>query len=481
MTLQSVPKNTELPALSPIVAPWVQQMLEQPELIRDQMMEYGSPLNIHCRQPFIENYREYRSVFEKHGLDHLVCFARKANKSSTFVAAAREEGFGVDTASYRELQECLELGCDPGRLVYTAAIKDQRSVNLAVRAGVVIILDNEDEWQLVLNTAEALNKKARVGVRISGFHVDGKKLYSRFGFDIDGAAEKIIDLFTPEEYRRRLEFCGLHFHLDGYSTRQRGIAFHDALDLALELQQQQLDTRFVDIGGGFLINYLKNEAEYERFDTQLRAALQGHRSPITFNNDGLGYRMVNGELQGKLNVYPYFNNKARSVFLEEILSVVNESGVSVSARARSIGLEVRMEPGRSLLDQSGITVARVAHRKRDSRGDLLIGLEMNMTQMHSSSADFLLDPIVLFQHEQPDARKTEGYFTGAYCLERDVLLKRKITLKQMPEIGDLVVFPNTAGYMMHFFESEAHLFELAANLVYDVQHRSLVPDGYGEK
>ncbi|HCV81197.1 MAG TPA: diaminopimelate decarboxylase, partial [Zunongwangia profunda] len=54
----------------------------------------------------------------------------------------------------------------------------------------------------------------------------------------------------------------------------------------------------------------------------------------------------------------------------------------------------------------------------------------------------------------------------AYCLERDVLLKRKVTLPKLPEIGDVVVFVNTAGYMMHFFETQAHLFELAPNLVY---------------
>ena len=64
----------------------------------------------------------------------------------------------------------------------------------------------------------------------------------------------------------------------------------------------------------------------------------------------------------------------------------------------------------------------------------------------------------------PDAEAVAVYFTGAYCLERDVLLKRKISLPQLPEIGDTVLFVNTAGYMMHFFETEAHLFERAKNL-----------------
>ena len=87
-----------------------------------------------------------------------------------------------------------------------------------------------------------------------------------------------------------------------------------------------------------------------------------------------------------------------------------------------------------------------------------------MSQLKSSSADFLLDPFVSYQHRKSNAEPVRVYFTGAYCLERDILLKRKIMLPQLPEIGDAVLFVNTAGYMMHFFETEAHLFERAQNL-----------------
>lgn len=71
----------------------------------------------------------------------------------------------------------------------------------------------------------------------------------------------------------------------------------------------------------------------------------------------------------------------------------------------------------------------------------------------------------------------EVFYTGAYCLERDILLKRIIKVPKLPEIGDLVAFVNTAGYMMHFFETEAHLFELSKNLnFYDSKERPTVLD-----
>ncbi len=100
-------------------------------------------------------------------------------------------------------------------------------------------------------------------------------------------------------------------------------------------------------------------------------------------------------------------------------------------------------------------------------GDWLIGLEMNRTQMFSSSADFLLEPKMIYK-EKPNSKddSIKAFFVGAYCLEQEFLLKRKIKLEKLPAIGDAVCFPNTAGYMMHFFESEAHLFDLAQNLVF---------------
>jgi len=35
----------------------------------------------------------------------------------------------------------------------------------------------------------------------------------------------------------------------------------------------------------------------------------------------------------------------------------------------------------------------------------------------------------------------------------------------MPYIGDIICFPNSAGYMMHFYETQSHLYDFTTNLV----------------
>lgn len=458
------PMNPNLPPLTPLTSPWMHRLVADFELQEALVQRWQSPLNIHHLGAFQENCREYRQILDTYNFNSRIFFARKANKFKNLIPAAVDAGAGIDTASFRELEQCLELGIPADQLISTAAIKEDRLITLAVTHGVLLILDNTDELEHVMRVAAHLNKQAQIGIRISGFNFKGEKLYSRFGFDID-EVEAIIHRFCDSpEAGSQLNLRGFHFHLDGYSTAQRGAALHQTLDLIIRLNLKSQEPVFIDIGGGVLMNYLSSQQEWNIFQETLKEAVGGERMPITFGNDGLGFALRAGAVEGNLATYPYFNEYTKESFLKEILETPDASGNTVAQRLEQEHRELRLEPGRSLLNQVGVTLARVVHRKKDSRGDHLVGLEMNMSQLKSSSADFLLDPFVSFKNPDPQAEPVAVYFTGAYCLERDVLLKRKIQLAQLPKPGDVVCFVNTAGYMMHFFETEAHLFERATNL-----------------
>ena len=346
-------------------------------------------------------------------------------------------------------------------------MKNRKLVEIAIENGSLLILDNEDECILVQQVASSQNRKAKVGFRISGFFLNEIKLYSRFGFDLLEIDRFITANFIDSDRFNSLEYKGLHFHLNGYSIEQRYFALNQCLSFSELLGKKGLKTEFIDIGGGILMNYLKYETEWGQFNQQLRKAVSRKTDPITYENQGLGLESLAGVLHGELKTYPFWNAVSKDDFLRKILTHKNHAQQTMAHLAKELDIEIRMEPGRSMLDQVGLTIAKVAYRKQDSSGDWLVGLEMNMTQMLSGSADFLLDPFVLYQNENEENQPVEVFFTGAYCLERDVLLKRKIPLLKLPEVGDLVVFVNTAGYMMHFFESSAHLFPLATNLIWN--------------
>lgn len=467
----------KLPSLTPITSQWMKQIKDDFYLLNDLLANYGSPINLINPSLMKDNYQSYQEVLESFGLKYQVFFARKANKCQAYVLKAQQEGMGIDTASLEEYIQCLELGLPANQLIITAAIKNENLLRRAVKEGSLIIIDNEDECAQIQHIAKEQNKKALVAFRLSGFQsANGEKLYSRFGFDVSDFIGFVDDSLLRYD---SLEYRGLHFHLDGYSMDDRGAALESCLAVVDVLEAKGLKTEFIDIGGGLLTQYLENEQEWEVFWSQLTRALQGEIPPITFGNNGLGLRFEHDQVVGKRQTYPFWNTCAKGKFLQNILSYQTSNGERIGDAISKRGIELRLEPGRSLLDQTGMTVAKVAFRKKDSRGDWLIGLEMNMSQLMSGSADFLLDPWVVYREKQSETKSVGVYFTGAYCLERDVILKRKIELHQLPEVGDMVVFPNTAGYMMHFFESSAHLFPLASNLIYD-ESKGLQQDAFVE-
>lgn len=461
--------------LTPITSPWMQGLMANSEVVEELIESYGSPVNIHHIPSFHKNIIAYQEVFKKFGIDGQIYFARKANKSKSLVKAALEFGIGVDTASYRELEQAVAMGGTGENIVLTAAVKNKKLMRLAIQDEIPIIIDNLDELQFANQLAGEMNRTCTIGIRLSGFQVGKRKLYSRFGFDVEQDLYNLKIWFSDTATFPHLKLTGFHFHLDGYSIEERGEATIQTLNVIHEFRQHGNTIEFMDIGGGILMNYLDSKIEWETFQHNLKNAVTGKEEPITFNNNGLGFEAVKGKptVKGKLKTYPYYNKVNSSDFLSQVLSYQNMEGLSVAELLKRANIQFRIEPGRSLLNQVGMTIAIVAHRKRDARGDWLVGLEMNMSQLKSSSADFLLDPYIIYQVEPETAEPVDLYFTGAYCLEQDVLLKRKLTFPSLPSRGDYVVFVNTAGYMMHFYEREAHLFDLSKNLYIDNDFDSL--------
>ncbi len=452
--------------LTAVTSPWMHDIMDDFVTINELTEAFGSPINLHHIPSFQRNIEAFQQVFDNYDLDGKIYFARKANKSKSLVKAAIDNGIGVDTASFRELRDGIELGGGADNLVLTAAVKTRPMVAMAIKHSIPIIIDNADELEMVNQVASDFNSIAHIGIRLSGFKFGDEKLYSRFGFDIDKDSENLVSWFTGILKYQNLLLTGFHFHLDGYSIEQRAKAILQTLDFIKYFDDEPCTISFLDIGGGILMNYLESGIEWNNFQERLQNAVIEKESPITFKNNGLGFKIgqFDNSLEGSLATYPYYNEINGPAFLESVLTHQDGSNLSVGEQLRQKNIQLRIEPGRSLLSQVGMTIAKVAHRKQDSLGNWLVGLEMNMSQLKSSSSDFLVDPYIIYQEPVQNTDHIELYFTGAYCLEQDVIIKRKLTFPKLPQIGDFAVFINTAGYMMHFYETEAHLFNLSKNL-----------------
>ena len=438
-----------LPPLPARLEPWMGETLSDPAAVSDLVRD-DAPTNLHEVGPFGRNVRELQSAAGDCGVRLNVFMARKADKCLAYVAEANRLGVGVDVAGTNELRQTLEAGTPPDRVICTAAVKSRSLIAECVRSGVTAAIDNLDELDRFAAEAESQGRDAPVAVRAARFTHGGRTLPSRFGFDVGEVAAVAGRLAGT---RLRLE--GLHFHLDGYDGPQRVSAAAKCLDLVPRLRDAGHAVRFLDIGGGIPMSYVENESDWTAFWNALEA------DPAAVTVDGTRFRRGEGK-----SVYPYWQSPTRGEWLRRVLSA-DAGGGSLAGRVNGLGVELRCEPGRSLFDGCGVTLARVEYRKPDrvtGGGGLLVGLAMNRTQCRTTSEDFLVDPLLVpcgGERSEP----ADAALVGAYCMESEFLTKRRFRLPRGVAVGDVVAFPNTAGYMMHFLESRSHQFPLAPNLV----------------
>lgn len=441
-----------LPPLSARLEPWMQDLLADHRACSALVEEHGSPVNVHEFSALTRNAAELESAAARHDVPLRIFVARKANKTLGLVESARRAGHGMDVGSHRELSQVLDLGFAPQDVVVTAAVKPPELLRLAREAGVVLVLDNLDEAEAVLQAAPDSGTGAMqpIALRLAPTPADGIAP-TRFG---EPAAT-----WQGWADRARLSAAGLridgvHFHLHGYAPQHRALALDEALRLSDALGGLGHDPRFVDIGGGIPMSYLEDAPQWDAF-------WSGHDAQTTDPSGAITWR---GEPLRQ--VYPYHQEPVRGEWLEQVLSSRILTGETAAVALRRRGLELRCEPGRAMLDGCGMTLSRVAQRTTTSDGVPLVGLEMNRTQCRSTSDDFLVDPI-LVPGDGPRSAPLHAFLVGAYCIEAELILRRRLDFPQGVAIGDLLAFPNTAGYLMHILESASHQIPLASNVVLD--------------
>ncbi|NNH73143.1 Y4yA family PLP-dependent enzyme [Nocardia uniformis] len=445
--------------LKPLVSELLRDVLAVPERLSAMMDALGSPLNIVVPEQISENVAEYRAVYGSHRLSGGIYFAHKANRSSALIRALAAGDCGVDVASLGELRHVLEAGFTGDRIMATGP-KDAEFLWLAARVGAVVNADSREELARLASTVARFGlPPARVMIRLSAFESSGVPILSRpsrFGVHARELAS-VLDIL--DEHRAALRLLGVAYHLDTTGVEEKALALEGCLLAMHEALGRGLTPTAVDIGGGFGVNYLADRGEWERYTTELGTAVLGLRPPMTWQNHGYGLRAGAGTLRGTLGVYPAYREVVGPRYLDELL---NHESARLGRSFATLLLEnlydLYIEPGRGLVDQCGLTLARVAEVRTTHSGDVLVRLMANSHDISAEDHAVLMDPVLL--PERPGT-PTGVYLAGNLCLEDDLITRRKVTLPRNPVPGDLLAFVNTAGYFMDFAADHALMQPIA--------------------
>lgn len=444
------------PRVRPAMHPTIKRFLDNKDLVFSLVDGMGSPLNVMFPDNIAENIAGFEKVYRERHLQGKIFYTSKPNKSMALKKRAAMTGVGLDVSSEGELKSALAVGFHPSRIEATGP-KNAAYLALAVQQDILINVDNMAELETLIQMAGMLpeKRKIRILVRLDGFKPERVKFTaqdSAFGNRVEDAAALIDYLVTHKD---TFDFYGFSFHFNAGDNIRRPPAIEKCLAMTFACIERGLNPRGLDIGGGYRIRYAASEDEWNAYIEELKASVLGNRPPLTWNDNGLGYSSENGLLKGAPNFMEHYHKDDGPGDLTAVIDTKLPAfdGQSLARILSESMLELYIEPGRALLDQCGVTLAKVNFTKTSMLGETLAMLGMNRTNLNATQLKLMTDPIVIYRGADRPLAANGVFYVGNLCLTHDMIQYHKTFPDALPQSGDVVAFINTAAYQMDFSET----------------------------
>ena len=478
---------TVVPGLPPALHPVARSFLADGDRPAALLDRWGSPLNLVFPGIFRANLASFRRVLDGSGLAYRIYYAHKANQARAFVRAALDAGIGIDVASPGELASARDAGFPAGRIEATGP-KGRPFLGQLTENQVTVNVDNLWELAELIRLARARGWRVPVLVRLCGFGVPGARAVGRLSrFGVPAARfPAVIDLLRAGS--DAVDFLGLSFHLDTSEAAEKIQAADDCLRLFEQACAADLAPRVLDIGGGFRQAFVDDAAAFDEYVQAAKDGLTGRGPPLTWDGNTLGYRFENGRVQGVPVFHKYANHVTGPESLGQLLDAAlpGQGGRRTAQVLRENMIELWLEPGKSLVDQAGVTLASVEFVKEAADGSLLVNLDLSRDKICPAGQEVMLDPVLIYRSAPdpgPDGPggpvvrpgPRQGVFLGGnLCLERDMIFNHLTFVERLPGPGDIVAFVNTAAYQMDLSASEALMQRRAAKAAVESSDRGFV-------
>ena len=219
---------------------------------------FGTPAYVYSSATIRSNYGRLDAALAP--LDHLLCYAVKANSNLAVLNLLSKLGSGFDIVSAGELFRVLKAGGRADRCTFAGVGKTREEIAFALREGVYSFnVESEGELTRINEVAGSLGLKAPVAIRVNP-DVDAKthkfistgKSKNKFGIGIDRAAE----VYQVAAGLPHLKIRGVQTHIG--SQILEAAPFAEAAEKLATLVRdlkQAYDIEFFDFGGGIGIVY----------------------------------------------------------------------------------------------------------------------------------------------------------------------------------------------------------------------------------
>tara|TARA_B110000091_G_scaffold214397_1_gene267537 strand:+ start:358 stop:1623 length:1266 start_codon:yes stop_codon:yes gene_type:complete len=359
-------------------------------LLTDIAATVGTPFYVYSTATLSRHFRVFDEALE--GMDHLVCYAMKANSNIAVLKILAELGAGMDVVSGGEYTRAKAAGVPGNRIVFSGVGKTREEMKLALINGIrQFNVESEPELKILNEVAISLGSIAPITIRVNP-DVDAKthakistgKSEDKFGIPIAKARE----VYAIAGSMQGIDVVGIDVHIGSQITDLEPfrLAYQKVAELTKVLRGDGHNIRRLDLGGGLGIPYEQTN--------------QAPPLPVDY-------------------------------------------GKVVRDTVGHLGCEIEIEPGRLLAGNAGLLVSSVIYNKAgEGRNFMIVDAAMNdliRPAMYDAHHDIL--PII-----EPDIDADQQQFdvVGPVCESGDTFAKQR-TLTPVAD-GEMIAFRSAGAY-----------------------------------
>jgi len=348
--------------------------------------DVGTPFYLYSHKTLKQHYCVFDGAFA--GVPHILCFAAKANSNIAILRVLIKEGSGVDIVSGGELYRAMRAGVDPQKVVYSGVGKKEDEIEYALETGILMFnIESSQELSVINDCARKMDRMAGIALRVNPDvdpqthpYISTGLKKNKFGIDI----KKSLEEYREAKKLSNINILGVSCHIGSQVTKLS--PFVDALDrlkqLIYLLRKEDIDIRYLDLGGGLGITYDQENAPH----------------PVEYAN-----------------------------------AIIDAS--------TDIDCTFILEPGRVIAGNAGILVTKVLYtKKNEDKNFIVVDAGMNdLIRPSFYDSYHHIQPVI-----KKNAEEIVADVVGPICESGDYLAKDRKILKL--ERGDLVAVMSAGAY-----------------------------------
>ena len=349
-------------------------------LLGELASQFGTPAYVLDEQALRSRARAYLHAFTSRYARSGIRFAAKAYPSASVIRVLAQEGLGCDVVGAGELRIALAAGVAPAKIVMHGNAKTDDDIQAALDASIgYIAVDGFDDIDRIERLARG---RTPVLLRVSP--------------GIDSATHAAL------------------------ATGSANSKFGVPIDQVPEAIARMRAGSAIDLQG--LHAHIGSQIlELDQFEAEVAALASLERFGVYDLGGGLGVRYVPGDVAASIDQYA-------------------ERLTAAARRYLGDGIDLLIEPGRSLVAPVGVTLYRVVTVKRGGRVHVAVDGGMG-DNLEPSLYGQRFAPLVVGRW---DADSVLADLVGRHCESGDVITPD--VMLASPQVGDLVVVPVTGAY-----------------------------------